>query len=136
MRRQVAGKYLAVIYQCLIGGKDEDVTGAADFVQAVLLAQSGFGRDQVGNRIGIGAQYFRRPQHDLGTFETRQLRFVLTRDTESIADIADSRLRDRPDQLAVVGIEHLDQAIITDQFAGNPHLLAQRFASFDFVQFA
>ena len=60
VRGDVAGEDLAVVLDGELAGERIDVVGAADLVERVLLAQAGFGGDQVGDLVLALAEQRRR----------------------------------------------------------------------------
>ena len=64
MRSQVAGEHLPVVDQGLVGGEQQHVAGAADFVQRVLQAQPGFQRDQSSDLVAAPGDDLARLHQD------------------------------------------------------------------------
>ncbi len=123
MRRQVAGKHLAVVVDHQLAGEVVDVEGAAAFVERILFRQAAFGGDQVGNLFLALDDGFGDARQNLLPLVARQRRFVSGGEFESLGDLCAAGARHGADDFTVVGVQYVDvlAGIAIDQLAGDAH---------------
>ena len=121
MRRDVATEDLAVVVERGIGAEDQHVAHAPGFVAAVLLAQAGFGGDQVADFLGAGDDDVGGLEQDAVAFVTGECRSVGAGNLEGAAHVVDACLGHRADAAVGIGVENLDDAVPGDAFAADTH---------------
>src|SRR5204862_5973833 len=99
-----------------ISREREDVAGAPDFVERILLADAALGRDQVGELGRACTNQRRRAVADFRALVTRELRAVALRDRQRTTDLIDSSFGTRAHDRARVRLADRDRAATFDPF--------------------
>ena len=128
VRRQVAGKDLAVVGQRRVAGEHEDVAGAADLVERILLADAALGGDQVGDLVGARADHLGGAMADPIALVARQPRLECRATENARRTSSTVALGTVPTSAPVYGLRDFDDALAADQLAGDAHFLVQHAA--------
>jgi len=106
--RDVTREDLPIVEDRKLAREREDVVGAADLVERVLLAQAALGGDQVGDLVAALGQDLARAHQDPLALVAGEPGLVASGDGEGLAHLLARRALDRADHGVVVGIEDLD----------------------------
>ena len=120
VRRQIAGKTLAVVAQRLDRGEFEHVGHAADFVTRILLRQTRLQRNQIRRLFRALTQQRSRAFENLRALIARERRAVVRGVLERVAHVVDARHRHGADARIRVRIEHIESACTRRTLALQP----------------
>ncbi|MOA24811.1 hypothetical protein D3C78_1455060 [compost metagenome] len=125
--REIAGKNLAVILNAHLSGKREDIEGAADLVERVLLGNAELERDEIGNFLLASVKQFRGAQQDPLPLVAGQFRLEVCGNVEGLPRMFGGACRHGADHGVGVGVANFDDAIGVDLPAGDTHRLMADF---------
>src|SRR5258705_499368 len=100
----------------------ENIEGAAHFVKRVLQTEARFQGDHPGDLLAAGIENLRGLAQDARAVMAAEGRLISGNFVIGGTQLLQARLGNGADDLSVIGIAHLDDALAPDQLASNPHL--------------
>ena len=102
------GKHLAIVVNAELSGQREDIMGASDFENCILVADTQFENQCPGYFFLHVEKPFARPEEYLLAFIATQARLEINSNPEGFLCVARDPARDRRDHLPREGIDDIN----------------------------